>query len=182
MGDRQRDARDDARWSAVEEPTELLQEGRYEEALTLLRDVIRSDPDNAYAYHFVGASLFELGQLEPARDAYRAALRVSPDYLGARVALSHVSRRLADPRGAVREAEEALRRFPRDPDATHALALAQAALGRRPEARENLQRFLDSGPELEAAQEVRAILEMLGLGDDDEPFELEDDHPPSRDD
>src|SRR5690606_2689619 len=104
--------------------------------------------------------------------AYQAAIRVAPDHLGARVALSHVLRELSDAAGAEREAKEALRRFPKDGEAMHALGLAQAARGNRKEARKNLQGFLDAGPEFEAAQEVRGILEMLGLGDDDDPAEF----------
>ena len=91
------------------------------------------------------------------------------------MALAHVLRELGDLTDAEREAKEALRRFPGDGEALHALGLAQAARGNRKEARKNLQGFLDKSPEFEAAQEVRGILEMLGIGDDDEPvdFELE---------
>jgi predicted Zn-dependent protease len=171
----ERDPKSEARWTAVEEAAELLQEHQFEEALRMLRDIIKSDPDNPYAYHFVGTALFELDRLEPARDAYRAAIRAAPEYLGSRVALSHVLRRLADPEGAAREARAALDKFPRDPEAIHALALAQAALGKRPEARQNLQRYLEAGPEYEAAEEVRTILELLGVGRDDEPLDVDDD-------
>jgi Flp pilus assembly protein TadD len=167
------EAADAARWEAVEEAAELLQEERYQEALLTLRHVLRESPSNPYAYFFLGQACYELGQLDPARDAYRAAVRLAPDYLGARVALSHALRRLGDNDGALAQAKEALRRFPKDGEAMHAMGLAYAARGNRALARKHLQSFLDSGPEVESAMEVRQVLEMLGIGDDDEPIQFE---------
>lgn len=166
--------RDAAHWQAVEEATELLEEHRFVEALTLLRDVLRADRENPYAYHYVGVALYESGELQAARDAYEAAVRLSPEYLGARVGLSHVLRRLGDARGALREARAALARFPNDGEASLAAGLAEAALGNRKQARRDLGAFLERGPELEASLEVRQILEMLGVGGEDEPVTFDD--------
>jgi tetratricopeptide (TPR) repeat protein len=165
--------RDAARWEAVEEAVELLQEDRYADALVELRDVLAKDPSSSYAYYFLGVAFYETYNLQAARDAYRAALRLEPAYLGARVALSHVLRELGDPVGALGQAREALRRFPNDADALHAAGLANAAKGDRPAARRQLTEFLETKPEFEVDAEVRSILEMLGLGGDDEPLEVE---------
>ena len=167
------DDRDDAtHWEAVEEATELLQEERWADALYALRDAIRRDPANPYAFHFLGVALHETAQLEPARDAFRAALRLSPGYLGSRIALANTLRALGDVRGAIREAEEALRRAPGDGEALHALGMAHAGRGDREAARKYLEAFLATKPELEAGLEARTILEQLGLGI--EPVELDD--------
>jgi tetratricopeptide (TPR) repeat protein len=165
--------RDQGHWDAVEEAAELLQEDRYADALVELREVLAKDSANPYAYYFLGVAFYEVHNLEGARDAYRAALRLEPAYLGARVALSHVLRELGDVVGALGQAREALRRFPEDADALHAAGLANAAKGDRPAARRQLAAFLDTKPEVEVDAEVRSILEMLGLGDDDEPLEVE---------
>jgi tetratricopeptide (TPR) repeat protein len=148
-------------WAEVEEATELLHEERFQDALYLLRDVIKANARNPYAYYFLGVALFETAQLEAARDAYRAAVKLSPDYLGARVALAHVLRMLGDLRGAITESEEALRRNPSDGDALHAAGLAHAARGDDDAARRYLHAFLASNPEFEAAAEVRAILDTI---------------------
>lgn len=161
-----KDALDAAHWDAIEEAAELLQEERYADALLALREVLRADPRNPYAYHYLGVAFFETAQREAARDAYRAAVRLAPNYLGARVGLSHALRVLGDFEGAIREAREAQRRFPRDPDAMHAAGLAHAARGEHAAARRNLEGFLASNPEFEAATEVRSVLESLGLGDE----------------
>ncbi len=168
-----KEARDAAHWEAVEEAAELLQEGRYHEALLELRKVIQAQPNNPYAYNHLGHAFFELDQKEAARDAYRAAIKLAPDFLGARVSLSHMLRLLGDTKGALSEAREALRRFPGDGEAMHAMGLAYAARGERKMAKKHLEGFLNANPEFEAQLEVRQILEMLGLGPEGEPLEFE---------
>lgn len=167
------DHKHDERWDAVEEASELMVERRFEEALLELKRVLEKDAQNAYAFHLAGQALFELERWEPARDAFRAAVLVSPEYLGARVALSHALRKLGDAVGAEQQARVALSRFPGDGEAMHALGLALAAQGKRKEARKNLEGFLGTSPEFEATTEVRGILEMLGLGEEDEPLEVD---------
>ncbi|MFO0617748.1 MAG: tetratricopeptide repeat protein [Polyangiaceae bacterium] len=165
--------RHDQRWDAVSEAGELMMERRFDEALVELKRVLEADAQNAYAFNLAGQALYELDRLEPARDAFRAAVLVSPDFLGARVALSHVLRRLGDAPEAEQQARVALSRFPGDGDAMHALGLALAARGKRKEARRHLEGFLSTNPEFEATTEVRGILEMLGLGEEDEPLDIE---------
>lgn len=160
-------------WDAVEDATELLQELEIPAAMLSLREVLKAQPGNHYAYNFLGVAFFEIKNLEAARDAYRAAVRLMPEYLGARVALSNILRLQGDTDGALREAREALRRYPKDAEAMHAAGLAHAAKGNRQDAKRQLEGFLAQGPELEAQLEVRQILEMLGLGNEGEPLDLE---------
>jgi cytochrome c-type biogenesis protein CcmH/NrfG len=157
-----RETSDHAHWDAVEEATELLHAERFHESLVELRSVLRQDPTNPYAYHFLGVALFETGELEAARDAYRACLRLAPEHLGARIALAHVLRGLGDAAGAIKEGALALAQAPGDADALHALGLAHLADGDRAAARRYLTEFLDARPEFEAQVEVKAILESLG--------------------
>jgi Flp pilus assembly protein TadD len=152
---------DKAYWDAVEEATELLHEERFHDALTVLRDVIRRSPSNPYAYYFLGIALYEVGEMEPARDAYRAALRLAPEHLGARVALSHVLRQLGDAREAIKEGTLALSQAPGDGEALHAVGLAYLERGDDAAAKKYLEAFLDTRPELEVAVEVRAVLAKL---------------------
>jgi tetratricopeptide (TPR) repeat protein len=167
------DAVDAARWDAVEEATELMNDGRVVVALGALRNVIKADPRNPYAFHFLGAALFETGEHEAARDAYRAALRLAPNHLGARVALSHLLRQLGDLDGALSQANEALRRFPGDGEAMQAAGLAYAAKGNKKAAKKQLEGFLRSNPELETRLEVEQILSMLGIAGENEPVEFD---------
>jgi Flp pilus assembly protein TadD len=153
---------DKAYWDAVEEATELLHEERFHEALTALRDVLRAAPKNPYAFYFLGIGLYEVGELEGARDAYRACLKLAPEHLGARVALSHVLRQLGDAKEAIKEGTMALSQAPGDGEALHAVGLAYLERGDEAAAKKYLAAFLDTQPELEVAVEVRAILANLG--------------------
>ena len=168
-----RDERDSRHWDAVEEAGEMLQEGNFEGGLLELKRVLFADSQNPYAFNLLGTALWELDRLEPARDAFKAATLVSPSFLGAHVALSHVHRRLREFEEAEQEARAALSYFPRDGEAMHALGLALAARGKRGEARRSLEDYLSTNPEFEVATEVRGVLEMLGLGEDDDPLEVE---------
>ena len=158
------EAKDRAHWEAVEEATELLHEERFREALEALRAVIKADPQNPYAYYFLGIGFFEVGEIEPARDAYRAALRLAPKHLGARVALTHVLRLQGDLREALKEGTTALSQAPGDGDALHAIGLVYLARGDDAAARRYLEAFLATKPEAEVAMEVRGLLDGLGKG------------------
>jgi Flp pilus assembly protein TadD len=155
------DRRDGAHWSAVEEATELLHEERFREAMVELHRVLQVDAKNPYAYYFLGVAFFEVGELEAARDAYTASLKLAPAHMGARVALAHVLRMTGDVRGALREGLAALSSVPGDPDALHAVGLAYHARGDEAAAVKYLEAFLATGPEFEASVETRALVAHL---------------------
>ncbi len=158
------DQLDGAHWDSVEEVAELIQEGQYQQALYLLRDKARSDPRNPYIYYFMGVSLYEIGRLEEARDAFRAAVRLEPRYVGARGSLAQVLRKMRDYRGAIAEGRATLAQRSDDPDALHALGMSYAALGQRSDARRYLEAFIRVKPEYEAGQEAQLILHLLEQG------------------
>ena len=165
--------RDHQHWDEVEEAVELLHEERFREALVTLHEVLQRNTRNPYAFYFLGVALYEVGELEPARDAYCASLKFSPEYLGARIALSHVLRKLGDLRGALREGMEALSQVPGDSEALHAVGLAYLARGDRAAAHKYLEAFLETGPELEVDLEIRGILAQI-TGGDPHPREAEE--------
>ena len=154
-------------WDAVDEASELIQESKYQDALYLLRDVVQADPKNPYGYFFMGVAMFEVGQLAAARDAYRAALLLSPNYVGARGSLAQVLRLLGDLRGALTEGLATLRLKQDDPDALHAVGLAYAQLDQKTPALRYLRAFLETKPEIEIAQEVRHVMAELEGPDND---------------
>lgn len=170
-----REERDSKQWDAVEEGANLLEDRQFEAGLLELKKVVERDPNNAYAYNLIGKALWEIGKIEPARDAFKASVLLSPNFLGARIALSHAQRRLGEAGLAEREARIALTRFPDDGEAYHALGLALAAQGEREEARECLNRFLATKPEFEIATEVRGVLAMLDEGEEGEGLDVDED-------
>ncbi len=152
------DPADAAHWDAVEEATELLHEERYHDALENLRDVIKQNAKNPYAFYFLGVAMFEVGELPAARDAYRACLTLAPTHMGARVAICHVMRTLGELRDALREGMTALSQVPGDGDALHAVGLVYHARGDLVAARRYLEAFLATHPEYEVGHEVQMLL------------------------
>ena len=150
--------RDAEHWEAVEEAAELLNEERFREALELLHEIVKKDPTNPYAFFFTGQALYEVGEMEPARDAYRACLRLAPKHLGARIALAHVLRKTGEHRDAIKEGLIALEQSPADADALYAVGLAYLARGEKAAARRYLEAFLKAKPELESKIEVEGLL------------------------
>ncbi len=55
----------------------------FERALSLFKKVVRSDPENADAWNYIGFSHRKLDQLDRALPAYQKALAIDPDHRGA---------------------------------------------------------------------------------------------------
>ena len=157
---------DAAYWDATDEARELLNEDRFKEALVELRRVLEADSSNGYAFYYTGVALYEIAELAPARDAYRACLTTMPKHLGARIAYAHVLRQLGSHREALREGLAALSQAPGDGDCLHAVGLAYHARGDMTSARRYLDAFLETHPELEATLEVRTLLATMTAVDD----------------
>ncbi len=62
----------------------LMKQEKHEEALTAFEKTISINPLNKYAYNQLGLNLRQLGRFEDAKDAYKLALKIDPNY-----ALSH---------------------------------------------------------------------------------------------
>ena len=166
QGQRKADANDAAQWDEADEARELIAEERFKEALVELRRVLSANPENGYGFFYSGVALYEIGELEPARDAFRACLSKMPKHLGARVALAHAYRQLGQHREALKEGLAALSQAPGDGEALHAVGLAYHAKGDMVSARRYLDAFLETRPELEAALEVRTLLATMTAVDD----------------
>lgn len=161
------------RWDAAQEGAELLREGEVDAAIAELERVVTADPENEYAFYFLGAAHFEKGRFDKATKAYLEALRLAPAYLGALVGLGHalrMSNRLTE---ALKVGHQVLGRDPQDAEGLHLMGLTHYARGEAAAAKRYLERFLDARPEVEAAQEARGLLEVLrkhlGEGDAKDP-------------
>ena len=150
-----------ARWDAAQEGAELLREGEADAAIDELERVITSDPNNEYAFFFLGSAQFEKGRFEKAMKAYLRALEIAPTYLGALVHLGHSLRMLGKHGEALRVGREALERSPEDADALYLISLVHYARGEKAAAIKYLERFLATRPELEATNEAEGLLRML---------------------
>ncbi len=154
-------AEETSKWDAAQEGAELLREGELDAAQAELERVVEADPQNEYAYHFLGSVHFEKGAFDKALKACVRALEIAPAYLGAMVTLGHSLRMLGRPGEAIRVGRQILTRAPDDGDALYLLGLSHYARGERAAAAQHLRRFLGTRPELEVANEVQGLLKVL---------------------
>jgi tetratricopeptide (TPR) repeat protein len=162
------------KWDAAQEGAERLREGDAAGAQRVLERLIGEQPDNEYAYFFLGSAHYEQARYHKALRAYVSALELAPNYLGAMVSLGHTLRMLQRYDQAIRMAKQVLARDKHDPDALFLLGATHFARGDNRAALDYLMRFLATSPELEVATEAQGMLqvirgEVVPAVDDDEP-------------
>ncbi len=168
----QDDVQDD-RWALVEEGIELLTIGEVDQALDELSGVVEEYPDNEYAQFFLGQAYFEKQRYPNALTCYVRALELAPRYLGAIVSAGQTLRMMGEHERAIRMGTEALRIQQDDGDALYLLGAVHFQRGENKLAYGFLQRFLETGPELEVALEVEGMMQVIrgevmpALDDDD---------------
>jgi tetratricopeptide (TPR) repeat protein len=89
------------------------------------------------------------------------ALELVPTYLGAMVHAGHTLRMLGRYQEAIRLAHEVLARLPGDSDALYLIGASSFARGDNAQAKDYLERFLHTNPELEIATEVEGMLQVI---------------------
>jgi tetratricopeptide (TPR) repeat protein len=148
-------------WDAAQEGAELVSEGEYTGAVRVLSELVAAQPDNEYGYYYLGCAHYELEQFDKALKCYVKALELVPTYLGAMVHAGHTLRMLGRYQEAIRLAHEVLARLPGDSDALYLIGASSFARGDNAQAKDYLERFLHTNPELEIATEVEGMLQVI---------------------
>ena len=148
-------------WDAALDGAELVAEGNFEAAVRVLTDLIIEQPDNEYAYYYLGSAYYELEEYAKSLASYVKALEIVPDYLGAMLHAGHALRMLGRHDEALRMGQEVLRRAPDDSDALFLIGTASFTRGDYAKACTYLERFLHTNPEIEVATEVEGMLQVI---------------------
>jgi len=148
-------------WEAAQEGAELLAEGQHDAAISELLALLERQPRNEYAYFFLGSAYYEKEKYPQAMRAYVEALAIAPQYLGAMAHLGHTLRMLGRYSEAIRMGQQILAREANDSDALYLIGVSHFTQGNDAAARQYLERFIDSNPEVEAMQEAVGMLETL---------------------
>ncbi len=151
----------DEHWDAAQEGAELIAEGECERAVAVLVVLLREQPGNEHGYYYLGAAHYELGDYTKALKAYVTALELAPSYVGAMVHAGHTLRMLGRYVEAIRMGQQVLARAPGDPDALFLIGTCCFARGDDAKAKDYLERYLHTNPELEVATEVEGMLQVL---------------------
>ncbi len=132
--------------------TELLERGRYHEAVLALREAVQLDPGSADAQNALGAALEQVGDLEEARHRFEQAASLDPGLAVVRVNLGVLLGRLGDFDVAVEHLETAAQLDPGQANPWSALGAALEAQGRVAEAVAAYRAAVSRDPELQRAQ------------------------------
>ncbi|MBN1262479.1 MAG: tetratricopeptide repeat protein, partial [Anaerolineae bacterium] len=103
------------------EVDQMVEQGRYLEALAHLRHVLDHFPKYAGAYYLLGKMLLEADLPELAIDTFRRVLNADPEHLLARIGLGLAHDRLEHASAAIWNFERALEITPGDQTLTHEL-------------------------------------------------------------
>lgn len=152
---------DEERWDAAQEGAELLREGSLDAAIAELERLCIEEPDNPYAYFFLGSAHFQKEDWDKALKAYLTAIEKVPGYRGAMLGAAHTLRLMGRTQHALRMAKEAERQDDNDPDVQYLLGSLHFQRGEPAAAKQYLERFLQSRPEVEVALEVEGMLQVL---------------------
>jgi serine/threonine-protein kinase len=102
----------------------LIQQKKWDEGISMLREVISARPDDALAHNNLGVALQTEGNVPDAIPEYREALRLKPDYLEAHQNLGGALEKQNDLTGSMAEYREVLRLRPDDAEAHYHIGLA----------------------------------------------------------
>jgi serine/threonine-protein kinase len=107
----------------------LLEERKWDEAITTLHAAISAAPDNAVAHNNLGVALQTVGNVTAANAEFREAISLQPDYLEAHGNLGEALEKQNDLSGSINEYREVLRLKPEDADAHFHIGLAEYKQG-----------------------------------------------------
>jgi serine/threonine-protein kinase len=107
----------------------LVEERKWDEAISVLRAAIASQPDDAVAHNNLGVALQTVGNVADAIPEFREAVRLQPDSLEPHSNLGHALEKQNDLNGSIAEYREVLRLKPDDADAHFHIGLADYKQG-----------------------------------------------------
>ncbi|MGI8836235.1 MAG: tetratricopeptide repeat protein [Pyrinomonadaceae bacterium] len=89
---------------------ELYRQGRFAEAASLLRKLIKENKSDKESWYYLGLSLIESYQPKDATKAFETSLKLYPNFTKARIGLGYSLLLRNKPADALREAQAAFRR------------------------------------------------------------------------
>jgi Flp pilus assembly protein TadD len=132
----------------VDEASELMKQGRHQEAAAEWRKALELSPAEARAHNNLGVCLFSTGKVDEAVAEYRAALELSPEYPEALNNLGDALVRKKQFNEALPYLEKAIDLNPRYASAHSNLGSALAQLNRLAEAISHLEKAIEYKPDL----------------------------------
>jgi len=145
---------------------ELLNKGKARQSAAMLRELIRSNPDNAQAHMQLGAALATLvdnDDYDKAIVEEQQALKLDPKSFGARKILGHIYANLNKSQESIKILKEACELKPTSSGAQRDLGIAYMAAGNIDEAIKSFKKAIDLKPKNAEAHLKLSVL-LSGKG------------------
>lgn len=126
---------------------DLIQEGHYDQAELIYRQLTTAEPENSLGYVGLGSSLLLQNKLDEAQQAYQYAIELDPGDVYALGGLGSSALKQGDFGRAEGYYQRALDIQPDLPDLHWGMALAAEGQRKDQEAIDHLERFLDLAPD-----------------------------------
>ena len=139
----------------------LADSGALPKALALLDAVVAAHPDEVEAHNSLGVVAMRMGRHDRAREAFRKVLELDPTSTTAYANLGADALSSGDLQGAVGELTRALELDPRQYTVLYNRAMALDTLGRRDEARRDMERFINESPPDRFSREIAEFRTLL---------------------
>ncbi|MBZ5600117.1 MAG: sulfatase-like hydrolase/transferase [Acidobacteriia bacterium] len=123
-----------------------IEDGRYQEAIAKLEEVVAKDPTIVDAYDALGGAWIRLGKYQNALPALRKSAELQPDYAWAHYQLGLALEKTNDLHAAAPELEAAMAGSPLSAEVRFLLASVYARTNRVEEAKKLLQKALELKP------------------------------------
>jgi tetratricopeptide (TPR) repeat protein len=121
-------------YKLIDQAVKLENQGEYKQALTIWRQALELDPDDAKSHNDLGMNLYLLGSKDEAFQQLRESIRINPMLVEGHYNLGRFLLQEGHPDQAVPELERTLTLSPRFSSAQEALSAAFVALGKPEEA------------------------------------------------
>ena len=131
----------------VNQGSQLLEQGKPAEAVQVLTEALRSNPEDEDVHYNLGLALARLGKVEEAIREYREALRIFPDYAEAHNNLGNVLVRAGQAEEAITHFERAVKIMPEYASAHNNLGTALQKVGRTNDAMLHFQEAVKLKPD-----------------------------------
>ena len=139
----------------------LAASGALPKALGLLDAVIAAHPDEVEAHNSLGVVAMRMGQHDRARQAFMKVLELDPTSATAYANLGADALSSGDLQGAVGPLTKALELDPRQYTVLYNRAMALDTLGRREEAKSDMERFIAEAPPQRFAADIARLRTLL---------------------
>lgn len=143
---------------------ELYRLGKYQEALTELKEAVRLEPGNAAYHNNLGVALMSVDMAAEAEDSFKTALELKPGYPEALNNYGALLEKKGDAKRAIEAYRKAVSIDSRYPDAHLNLAIALEKAGDGEGALEGYEKYLKTAPEGRLKADVNSKVMALRSG------------------